>query len=88
VAEAEREPRVVARDLIILMREEGYFAPRSGRDGLPLAPLAEAAETSTKPLSKLLKGEWYTIDLGLADRICVALGTNINECGFVAHPLS
>lgn len=74
------EPRVVAEDLITILNREGYYAPRSGRDGLPLAPLAEQAKSSVKTISKLLRAEWNTIDLGLADRICVALGASINEC--------
>lgn len=82
------EPRVVARDLIRLLNCAGYFAPRSGRDSLPLAPLAEAAESSTKTLSKLLRGEWYTIELGLADRLCVAIGEHLRECDTVPHPLA
>lgn len=74
------EPRVVAKDLIALLNREGYYAPRSGRGGLPLAPLALEAESSVKTLSKLLKGEWETIDLGLADRLCVAVGAHVSEC--------
>jgi hypothetical protein len=85
---AEAEPRVVARDLIRLLNRAGYFAPRSGRDGLPLAPLAADAGSSVKTLSKLLKGEWYTIDLDLADRLCVAVGEHISECDLVPPPLS
>lgn len=74
------EPRVVAEDLIAILNREGYYAPRSGRDGLPLAPLAEQAKSSVKTVSKLLRGEWATIDLGLADRLCVAVGESVNEC--------
>jgi hypothetical protein len=74
------EPRVVAEDLIRLLNRAGYYAPRSGRDGEPLAPLAEQAETSTKTLSRLLRGGWETIDLGLADRICVAIGEHVGQC--------
>jgi hypothetical protein len=88
LAAEDREPRIIARDLIAVLNENGYFAPRSGRDSLPLAPLAERAESSTKTLSKLLRGEWYTIDLGLADRICVTLGEHLSACGTVPHPLS
>ena len=76
------EPRVVASDLIAILNRAGYYAPRSGREGLPLAPLAEQAKSSVKTLSKLLRCEWETIDLGLADRLCVALGANVNECRF------
>jgi hypothetical protein len=74
------EPRVVAEDLITILNRAGYFAPRSGREGLPLAPLAEQAGSSVKTLSKLLRKEWKTIDLGLADRLCVAVGAHIGEC--------
>ena len=84
----DREPRIIARDLIKLLNLAGYYAPRSGRDSLPLAPLAESASSSTKTLSKLLRGEWYTIDLDLADRICVAVGEHVSECGVVPHPLA
>lgn len=84
---SELEPRVVARDLIRLLNGAGYYAPRSGRDSLPLAPLAESAGSSVKTISKLLRGEWYTIDLGLADRICVAVGEHVRECAVVPHPL-
>lgn len=74
------EPRVVAEDLIAILNREGYYAPRSGRDGMPLAPLAEQAQSSVKTISKLLRGEWKTIDLGLADRLCVAVGAHVGEC--------
>lgn len=77
-----REPRVIAKDLITILNRHGYFEPRSKREGLPLAPLADSAETSVKTLSKLLRGTWETIELGLADRLCVAVGSNVNECGF------
>lgn len=77
---SDTEPRVVAEDLIELLNRAGYYAPRSGRDGLPLAPLAERAGSSVKTLSKLLRGKWETIDLGLADRICVAIGEHVSEC--------
>jgi hypothetical protein len=76
----EKEPRVIAGDLIKLLNRAEYYAPRSGREGRALAPLAEAAETSVKTLSRLLKGKWETVDLGLADRICVAIGASVNEC--------
>lgn len=74
---------MLGADLIKLLNGNGYYAPRSGRDSLPLAPLAERAETSTKTLSKLLRGGEETVDLGLADRLCVAIGANINECELV-----
>jgi len=74
------EPRVVAEDLIRVLNRHHYFAPRSGRDGEPLAPLAERAATSTKTLSAILRGKYESVELGLADRLCVALGENLNEC--------
>jgi len=75
-----REPKVVADDLIAILNRYGYFAPSSGKEGLPLAPLAEQAKIHPTTLSKLLRHKWKTIDLGLADRLCVALGASVNEC--------
>lgn len=75
-----REPRVIAADIITILNREGYFEPGSGRESLPIESLAESAATSAKRLRKLLHGEWETIDLSLADRLCVALGAHISEC--------
>lgn len=74
------EPRVVTESLVRVLNAHGYFAPRTGEEGLPLAPLAERAGTSVKTLSRALRGDPQWLDLGLADSLCVAVDAHIREC--------
>lgn len=77
---ATPEPKVVTESLVRVLNAKGYYDPKSGKEGLPLAPLAERAGTSVKTLSKALRGLPPRMDLGIADSLCVAVDAHISDC--------
>lgn len=77
------EPRVVTLDVRTVLQE--IIRPDDEDSGKSVALIAERAKTSTRTVYRVLqrKDPDHTISLDLADRLCLAAGTNVNACRIV-----
>lgn len=49
-----------------------------------VALIAERANTSPRTIYRVLKPEWESLALDLADRLCIAAGGHLSECRIVS----
>lgn len=79
--EVQIEPRVVAGDVAVVLRRR--VKPHLDGVGESIASVAERSTTPEDTVLRVMQGKWKTISLDLADRLLVACGGHISECGLV-----
>ena len=76
------EPRVLTEDVQAILRQ--VIRPGDEDGGASVALIAERAGVSTRTVYRILNPDEskVTISLDLADRLCVAVGSNVKHCRF------
>lgn len=74
----EVEPRVVTADVARILRE--FTKPDDEDAGSSVSLVAERANTSTRTVYRVLQESTETINLNLADHLCVAAGGHLAAC--------
>lgn len=77
----EQEPRVLTRDVTAVLRR--IVRPDDDDAGESVALIAEKADTSTRTVYRVLSGSTDTINLHLADRLCLAADAHLSACRLV-----
>jgi DNA invertase Pin-like site-specific DNA recombinase len=74
----EVEPRVVTEDIAKLVRN--FVRPDDEDAGASVSLVAEKANTSTRTVYRVLSESTTTIQLDLADRLCIAVSSHLATC--------
>lgn len=77
----EAEPRILTEDVQRVLRR--IIRPDSEDEGDSVALIAERARTSTRTVYRVLSQTTHTINLDLADRLCMAADSHLYECHLV-----
>lgn len=77
----EVEPRVLTEDVQIVLRR--VIHPDNEDEGESVEAVAKRANTSPRTVYRVLARTTYAISLDLADRLCIAAGTHLQECRLV-----
>jgi hypothetical protein len=72
------EPRVMTSDVAAIL--EPVVRPDDDDQGSSVSLIAEKAETSTRTVYRVLSRHTETINLDLADRLCLAAGSHLAQC--------
>ena len=75
------EPKVLTEDIRRIL--ELVIQPDLEDAGESVARVAEDAETSTRTVYRVLRGEMYSVGLDLADRLVMAAGGHLSDCRIV-----
>lgn len=75
------EPRVLTEDVQAVLQKA--VKPDDPDAGDAVALIAELAQTSTRTIYRILGRESTSLDLGLADRVVLAAGGDLNWCRLV-----
>lgn len=75
------EPKVLTEDVCTLLQRA--IRPDDPDAGDAVALVAELATTSTRTVYRVLGRESNALDLDLADRLVMAVGSHLNECRLV-----
>lgn len=79
---SKREDRVLTEDVQAILRR--LVRPDDPDDGDSVALIAEKAGTSTRTVYRVLACTTDTISLDLADRLCLAADSHLNECRLIS----
>ena len=74
----EGEPRVVTADVAALI--SAMVRPDDENAGASVALVAEKSETSTRTVYRVLAENTPTINIDLADRLCLAVHSHLSAC--------
>lgn len=77
-APKEEEPRVVTADVQRVLRR--VVQPDQDDSGESVVRLADRANTSARTVYRVLAHTTDTINMDLADRLCIAADTHLSEC--------
>lgn len=80
-APKEIEPRVLTADVAALLTL--MVRPDDEDSGASVSLVAEKADTSTRTVYRVLSKSTETINLDLADRLCLAAGGHLATCHLV-----
>lgn len=72
------EPRVLTADVAAIL--EPVVRPDDDDQGSSVSLIAEKADTSTRTVYRVLSRHTETINLDLADRLCLAAGSHLAAC--------
>lgn len=72
------EPRVLTADVAAIL--EPIIRPDDDDQGSSVSLIAEKADTSTRTVYRVLSRHTETINLDLADRLCLAAGSHLAAC--------
>lgn len=72
------EPRVLTSDVAAVL--EPVVRPDDDDLGSSVSLIAEKAQTSTRTVYRVLSHHTETINLDLADRLCLAAGSHLAAC--------
>lgn len=76
--ERETEPRVVTEDVALILSR--IVRPDDDDAGESVALIAEKADTSTRTVYRVLARSTETLNLHLADRLCLAADAHLSAC--------
>lgn len=72
------EPRVVTEDVALILT--AFVKPDDEDSGASVSLVAEKADTSTRTVYRVLSQSTDTINLDLADRLCLSCGQHLAAC--------
>jgi hypothetical protein len=77
------DPRVVTEDVARLIKK--MVRPEDDEAGTSVSLIAEKAETSTRTVYRVISQSSPTLQLDLADRLCIAVNSHLAACSLVIN---